>query len=80
VNDIATRSTTSATHKVDSSDSEFCHTVCGVHENKTLCGLVDDSDTWCTHDPCENQCVVCVDLEDQDDCPICGTDCAEEQP
>lgn len=56
--------------------SAFCHVVCGVHDNRTLCGLTDDSDVWCTADHCNNVCLVCSDLEGASPCPICGTDCA----
>lgn len=66
-----------APNRLDSGRSAFCHVVCGVHEERTLCGLTDESDSWCTADPCNNVCQVCSDIEAADPpCPICGTDCA----
>lgn len=65
-----------APNLVDEGRSAFCHVVCGLHEDRTLCGLTDESDTWCTDDPCNNTCAVCADLEETASaCPICGTVC-----
>lgn len=57
-------------------DSAFCHVVCNVHDDRTLCGLTDYHDDECTDDPCNNVCLVCRDLREAVPCPVCGTDCA----
>lgn len=65
---------------VDTGNSAFCHVVCNIHPDKTMCGLTGQRDIWCTDDPCNNTCVVCADLEDGwPPCPVCGTDCASTE-
>jgi hypothetical protein len=62
---------------VDNGASAFCHIACETYLDKTLCGLIEEGDTWCMKDPCDNVCLVCTDLDlAATPCPVCGTDCA----
>lgn len=56
-------------------DNELCHIACNVYEDRTLCGLRDDSATWCPDPNCDKGCVVCADLDESADCSVCGWQC-----
>lgn len=65
-----------APDRVNNGASAFCHVMCWVYDDQAFCGYIDDSKDWCTRDPCDNECLVCTDLErTMPPCPVCGTDC-----
>lgn len=53
-------------------DDDLIHTVCCMDENKVLCGLDATDFSWRTSTNEAECCVVCLHMDDADECPYFG--------